>query len=99
MTLEKLAAMVQHGFSETATKAELGQMATKADLAEFGNNLRNELRKELASKEDLRELREELLREFNKFSGGWSEKHTSLHEWIKDIDNRLMILESKPKRR
>lgn len=97
MTLEKLAVMVQRGFAETATKADLE--ALRSELRGEMNELGKELRKELASKQDLRELSEELVSELGNVSGVWSEKYHSLRQWVQDIDNRLMIIEGKPKRR
>lgn len=94
MTIEDLARIVQNEFA--------GVRDQFAGVRDEFVGVRKEIaliRLEMATKEELRELREELLREFNKFSGGWSTKHTSLHQWVEDIDERLSTLEMKGKRK
>lgn len=55
----------------------------------------------LASREDLHRLKEELLSEMDKKFLGWVKPYATLHDWVKDLDERLMRLEAKsgPRRR
>ncbi len=92
VTLESLAGMVQRGFSETATKKDLEQLATKEELS--------------AVKEDVLETRAVLARAIKDLEGRFvattaqtREEVDRLRTWIEDIDAQIAALEGKRHRK
>lgn len=87
ITNDDIARMVQEGFhdmrEDMATKEDLKQVATKEDLKQF------------ATKDDLLELKQELINQIARQGAKTSRDYFTLREWVKDIDERLMSLETK----
>ena len=101
---EKLARMVQAGFSEVheeigTVRGEIGSLRNEVH-AEF-KSVRREMemmRNEMATKDDLHKLRQELLGAMDRQGVKYGQAYNQLHEWVKEIDERLTRLEDKKER-
>jgi len=92
-TINDLAILIKKGFDQTATKEELRPLATKEELRQLVT--KREFRKETGGiKEEIRELKEQILR----LSGDVSQLKEEVHRdnpFVEDLLRRMRVVEKK----